>query len=645
MRYIGSKERLLTQIENLLTEKAPESKGGIFCDIFAGTGVVGNHFKDRYTVVSNDYLFFSYLLNFVSIQLNQAPSFAKLKKIGVDDPFAFLESRPIPAHVSNGFFFAKAYSPFGKEGRMYLTEENAKRVDFIRSQIDDWKRARLLSNKEELYLIASLVAAIPSVSNVTGTYGAFLKFWDKRCLKPISLERVIPLNNHRNNKVFNEDSNELIGKIRGDVLYIDPPYNARDYLSNYHLLETIAKNDLPEVKGVTGVRQDRRAKSSYCSKKQCKASFDSLIAQARFRHIIVSYNSEGILSEDDILEILKKYCIPSTVTVKRIEFARYQSKKTNNSSVFEYLFYGQKNVNCGRGRKIAPSSQKMVSLKRFVKSPMNYTGGKYRILPQLEPLFPKDITTLVDLFAGGFNISVNIPAQQVIGNDINTLVVEMIRKMVEDPIEATLKRIHAKIDEYQLSKTNEEGFKRFRDFYNKVHYPIDLFTLSCFSFNYQFRFNGSGEYNNPFGRNRSSYSMETEKKLIAFITKMRTVNISFLSKDFRKIPLDGLDNRSFIYCDPPYLLTTGSYNDGKRLFGDWLPQDEADLLAYLDEANRRGIRFALSEITRRNGVENTLLLEWGKKYKINLVNCDYSNCNYHLVGGENYTEEVLITNY
>lgn len=646
MRYIGSKERLLSEIENLIRDKAPETMGGVFCDLFAGTGVVGNHFKNRYKIISNDYLFFSYLLNFSSIQLNRAPSFSKLKKLGIDDPFFFLENHPIPPSVSNDFFFAKTYSPLGPCKRMYLTEENAIRIDFIRSQIDDWKRERLISRSEEFYLLSSLIAAIPSVSNVTGTYGAFLKYWDGRCHKPVSLERLIPINNHRNNEVYNLDSSELIGRIHGDILYIDPPYNTRDYLSNYHLLETIAKNDSPEVGGVTGVRMSNTAKSPYCSKRRCKDSFDALIARADFEHIIISYNSEGILSEDDILEILKKYCLPTTVDVKKIGFARYQNKKAKGSTVFEYLFYGRKDTyRSERKSPVQNNSRTSVSLKTFVKSPTNYIGGKYRILPQLNRFFPKDISTFVDLFAGGFNVCANVSAQQIIANDINKFVVEMVRKMVADPLESTLDRIHGAINKYRLSKTNEEGFKRFRDFYNRERNPIDLFTLSCFSFNYQFRFNGNGEYNNPFGRNRSSYSINTEKRLITFITRMRMLKIEFLSKDFRDILLENLDRRSFIYCDPPYLLTTGSYNDGKRLFGDWLPKDEADLLAYLDKANQRGIKFALSEIIRKNGIENTLVIEWAKKYRINHIDCDYSNCNYHLSGEENDTEEVLVTNY
>ena len=208
-----------------------------------------------------------------------------------------------------------------------------------------------------------------------------------------------------------------------------------------------------------------------------------------------------------------------------------------------------------------------------------------------------------------------------------------------------LKRIDDKIKEYNLSKENEAGYKAFRDYYNQTGNPVDLFTLSCFSFNYQFRFNNQMEYNNPFGRNRSQYSETTRRNLILFMETLKKKNIEFYTRDFSEISLSTLDCNDFIYCDPPYLITTGSYNDGNRGFHDWGEEEEKALCAYLDEANKKGIRFALSNVLKHKGKENKILMEWSKKYNINYINSSYSNCNYQLKDKSTETIEVLITNY
>ena len=277
---------------------------------------------------------------------------------------------------------------------------------------------------------------------------------------------------------------------------------------------------------------------------------------------------------------------------------------------------------------------------------MNYIGGKYKLLPQLIELFPRPIDTFVDLFAGSFTVTANVKANNYICNDINYKVVELVRTLCYADIEVVLARIHDKIKEYGLSKTNEEGYKQFREFYNLNNNPIDLFTLSCFSFNYQFRFNNQLEYNNPFGRNRSQYSMATEKNLIAFVEEMKQRKIEFYSRDFRKLSTAHLGNNDFVYCDPPYLITTGSYNDGNRGFKDWKEQEEKDLLEWLDKVDSQGAKFALSNMLYHLGKDNEILIEWAKKYHVHYIDSDYSNCNYQLKDKSNANSvEVVITNY
>lgn len=649
MRFIGSKTGLLSNIKQVIDENCTD-QNEVFCDIFSGTGTVSRYFKQDYQIISNDILYFSYVLTAATIENNAVPAFEKLQAKGIQDPFAYLESSELPFCLINGFI-TEEYSPKGSAGRMYITEANAERIDFIRTTIEEWRRKKLLDAYEYKYLLACLIEGVPFVSNTTGTYGAYLKTWDKRAFKRFEMSKLAITDNQRRNICYNEDSNELIRKISGDILYIDPPYNNRQYLPNYHLLETIAKYDSPSVRGITGVRPYVNEKSNYCIKSKVKETFDDLIKNADFKHIIVSYSDDGLLSVDEILAILSKYCIKESVKKYDIPYARYKGKLDQVKKEHkEYIFYAKKNISRAPSEQTTRTRTQCkpadsIDKKRFIKSPMNYIGGKYKLLPQLIPLFPQNISTFIDLFAGGFNVAVNVNAQKTICNDLNYFVVEMVRTLAYADIDVVLKRIDEKIAEYSLSKENEEGFKAFRDFYNANHNPIDLLTLSSFSFNYQFRFNSNLEYNNPFGRNRSQFSETMRHNLILFMEEMKKKNLEFYSRDFREMSLDNLGGSDFIYCDPPYLITNGSYNDGNRGFHDWRIDEEKALYEYLDEANGRNIKFALSNVLSHKGVANKLLAEWCKKYNIHHISSDYSNCNYQSKSKVTTSDEVLITNY
>lgn len=651
MRFIGNKTNLLEKIKEVIDDNCSDGSR-VFCDIFAGTGSVSRYFKPYYRIISNDVLYFSHILTAATIENNSIPQFNKLKEIGINDPFAYLEMTDVANFTG---FITEEYSPVGSAGRQYLTEENARRIDFIRTTIEEWKRNALIDSYEYKYLLAALIEGVPFVSNITGTYGAYLKSWDKRAFKRFELIKLSISDNDERNICYNEDANELIKKICGDILYIDPPYNERQYLPNYHLLETVAKYDAPVLKGVTGVRPYINEKSDYCIKKSVKSAFSSLIADAEFKHIVISYSDDGLLTADEIIEILRENCISDSVKLYKIPYSRYKSKLPQNEKPehFEYIFYARKKTK-SEIQTIESTAriaiQESIPLpgfdkKRFIKSPMNYIGGKYKLLPQLMQLFPQNIDTFVDLFAGGFNVAVNVDANKTICNDLNSRIVEMVRFFCYANEATVLRRIEEKIREYGLTKENEAGYKAFRDYYNQTGNPIDLFTLSCFSFNYQFRFNNQMEYNNPFGRNRSQFSETTKRNLLLFMNAMKSKNLEFYTRDFRTIPLHGLGSDDFIYCDPPYLITNGSYNDGNRGFHDWGEDEEKDLYAFLDKANEQSIRFALSNVFEHKGVKNTILQTWAKKYKVHFINSDYSNCSYQLKAKDNVTVEVLITNY
>lgn len=281
----------------------------------------------------------------------------------------------------------------------------------------------------------------------------------------------------------------------------------------------------------------------------------------------------------------------------------------------------------------------------YIKSPMNYTGGKYKILEHIIPYFPKEMNNFVDLFAGGLNVGINVHANTIYANDQITYIVELYRLFQNTPTDSLLTAIKDRIAIFALSQTNAEGYNALRSEYNKSRSLLDLFVLTCYSFNHQIRFNSKHEFNIPFGKERSSFNDSIERNLILFCNALHKKNIILSTGDFRDFDFSHLSGGDMVYCDPPYLITTGSYNDGKRGFKDWTELDDLDLLSLLDKLNERGILFALSNVFAHKGQRNNRLFEWSNKYNVLYIDKSYSNCSYHLKNREAKTVEVLITNY
>lgn len=282
----------------------------------------------------------------------------------------------------------------------------------------------------------------------------------------------------------------------------------------------------------------------------------------------------------------------------------------------------------------------------YLASPLNYVGGKYKLLPQLLPLIPDDISDFVDLFCGGCNVAVNVTASgKKYCNDIEEHVIDFYKNIQNMSSEDVIKQIEKIISEYNLSKTNQEGYLKCRKDYN-ITKKWDLFySLVCHSFNHQIRFNKSGGFNMPFGTNRSNFNTNLKEKLIGFVDILDS-NYIFTNKDFRLLNYDFLDSKSFIYVDSPYLITNAVYNETNRLYNGWTEKDEFDLFTFLDYYSERGLRFMMSNVLEDKGKVNELLLEWSKKYKLIDLNHSYGNSNYKIKDkSKDSTREVLIINY
>ncbi|MFN0085768.1 MAG: DNA adenine methylase [Blastocatellia bacterium] len=343
MNYIGSKHSLLPFIEEVFLREVGPGRERVVCDLFAGTGAVGRLFKRLgHRVIANDLQYYAFVLNKAYLGIDHPPAFAALQ-IEFAGEFARRgEPEPVPRTLAftgalrpRRGFIAKNYSPIG--GRLYYTADNARRADAIRGSLERWRRRELLTEDEYFYLLCSLLEAIDQVANTASVYGAFLKKFKASALRPLTL-RPLALTNHVTGcRIHQRDANELIGEIECDLLYLDPPYNHRQYGANYHVLETIAAYDAPALKGVTGMRDYPR--SRYCRAGEAADALEDLVRRARAKHILLSYNDEGLLSLKVVARILGLRGTPRTFQRKYARFKADNGREYKRSATVEYLHY------------------------------------------------------------------------------------------------------------------------------------------------------------------------------------------------------------------------------------------------------------------------------------------------------------------
>ena len=615
MRYIGNKESIIDEIQKLIESKKLIGENKVFFDAFSGTATVGNYFKNQFKIIANDYLHFSFVYS--NGRLNNVRN--GFKKLNLD-PFSYFNEFSSGRHD----FITENYSPAGKSGRMYFSTENAMKIDYIRYSIEEWKKAQLITDREYYYLIACLLESVSKVANIAGVYGAYLKIWDPRAVKPMKFIEIDSKDDSVHlNEIYNKKLEDIISDVECDILYLDPPYPKNQYSVQYHILETISKYDSPEIKGITGGRVNKGTTSEWSMPGKVEILFDKVIAKTSAKHVILSYSSDGIMSKEFIESVLKRYGKENTIEFRKFVYKKYRNHQTTSENEhYEYLFY------------IELKDKNDINYS----SPLNYMGGKYDMIHFLKENEPQHYTKFIDLFGGGFNVGVNSRCLNVIYNDCNFKVKQLIEMFRDVETSEIYKFLIQNIKKYGLTKNGKDAYIKARKDYNHPEPPLRdpklLYLLVLYGFQQQIRFNSSLEYNNPVGE--SSFNDRIHEKLVSFSRVLKEKKTSFYSDDFTEL-LQHVDSNTFVYSDPPYLITLGSYNDGKRGFNGWGEEDENRLHEFLDNITVRGGKFMLSNVLTHKGKTNQILLNWISRNNYRLIKYDDKI--------KKAREEVIIVNY
>jgi adenine-specific DNA-methyltransferase len=356
MRYIGNKTKLLPFLDAKLRTLGIQP--GVAHDAFAGTAAVGRALKaNGWCVHSSDLMTYSYVMQRAYVVASDTERFDVLADAipsvgGVASGQERLRviadhlSRRVPAREG---FFARNFGPAG--GRMYFTDENARRIDGARTTLHEWHTAGLLSDDAFYVLLAGIIEGADRVANTAGVYAAYIKNWQPNALRHFTIVAQPPVRSPGPCVAHQADAIRVAGDLGPvDLLYVDPPYNARQYAGYYHVPELIARgwfSDDVTLRGKTGLIEDGEQRSDWCSRRQAPDALRALLAATGARHVLVSYNSEGVIPDRELRGILRDASTDGTVKRFAQRYKRYRAdsdregRRYKGDEVRELLYYAR----------------------------------------------------------------------------------------------------------------------------------------------------------------------------------------------------------------------------------------------------------------------------------------------------------------
>lgn len=635
-RYTGNKYKLMDWISKLIKDNCFDCHS--FFDVFAGTGSVSDYIFEKYDrFIMNDFLYSNNVI-YNGFFLNKKYDINKIYKI--KEVYNNLSSNKLREnYVSKNF------------GDKFFNRNDAKKIGYIRQDIENKYKNKYINEKEYYILLSSLLYSFDRIANTCGHYDAYRKL--KNIPESFIFETINPKNisDKKLVEIYRTDSNELSKTIKADIAYIDPPYNSRQYSRFYHVMENIVQWKKPKLYG-TAMKPKEENMSEYC-KVTAPIVFNDLIQNLNVKYIVVSYNntydsksssSKNKITLDEIETILS-----NKGETKRFEkrYKAFNTGKTELKNHKEYIFI----------TKVKPEIKKEISYR----SPLFYVGDKYKLMPEIKKYIPVNINNYIEPFVGGGSSFLNVRANNYYVNDIDSYIINIHKELFKyvNHKEDFFSKIFKLISKYNLScsynghlvpeelkrqykktyyaKYNKQSYLKLRNDYNlNKSDNLKLYLLLIYGFNHMTRFNSKGEFNLPVGN--VDFNSNVYNSLNYYFDYIQNINIKYYNLDYKDF-LNSLKigKKDYVLLDPPYLISQSEYN---KL---WNEKHEKELYEFLDKLDARGIKFGITNLVYHKGKKNDIFYKWSKKYFVHEITSNYISYNDNTL--KTSSKEVFVTNY
>lgn len=635
-RYTGNKYKLMEWISKLIEENCPNCHS--FFDVFAGTGSVSDYLFEKYDrLILNDFLSSNNVI-YKGFFMNENYNVNKINEI--KDYYNSLESKKIKEN-----YVSKNY------GNKFFNKNDAKKIGYIREDIEKKFKNKILNDKEYYILLSSLLYSFDKIANTCGHYDAYRKV--KSIPENFTFKLINPkyIDKRKLIEIYQKDSNKLVKELKADIAYIDPPYNSRQYSRFYHVMENIVQWKKPKLYGIA-MKPEEENMSEYC-KITAPIAFNDLIQNLNVKYIVVSYNntydsksssSKNKITLDEIETILS-----NKGETKRFEkkYKAFTTGKTELNNHKEFIFI----------TKVKPEIKKEISYR----SPLFYVGDKYKLMPEIKKYMPDYINNYIEPFVGGGSSFLNVKARHYFVNDIDPYIINIHKELYKYSNDKNrfFDKVFKIINKYNLScsynghlvpedlkkqfkktyyaKYNKEQYLKLRNDFNKNKNDIlKLYLLLIYGFNHMTRFNSKGEFNLPVGN--VDFNSNVYNSLNYYFDYIQKIDINYYNLDYKKfVNSITIGNNDYVLLDPPYLISQSEYN---KL---WNEENEKELYNFLDDLNERGIKFGITNLIYHKGNKNEIFNKWSKKYYIHEISSNYISFNNNTK--KNNSKEVFVTNY